>query len=97
MVNANIDEERQKRNDAILLKLETNTQRKMQEVTAALRNITAKMENEKQLVETLARVLTKWRLRSLLWALQVWKRYCATMVSTVCSVAARLTMIRSVC
>ena len=90
MVNANIDEERQKRNDAILLKLETNTQRKMQEVTAALRNITAKMENEKQLVETLARVLTKWRLRSLLWALHVWKRHCATVVSTVCSVAARL-------
>ena len=84
MENAHIAEERQKRNEAIMLKLKANTERKMKQVTAAWRSMTVKMENEKRLIETLARVLTKWRLRLLLWAMHVWSvSSSGAMVSTV--------------
>ena len=81
--NKHIVEQRQKRNDAIMLKLKSNAQRKMKQVTATWRNMAVKSENEKQLIGIIARVLTKWRLRSLLWALHIWKVSSNFVVSTI--------------
>ena len=81
--NKHIAEERNKRNEAIMAKLKSNAQRKMKQVTAAWRNMAVKIENEKQRIDIVARVLTKWRLRSLLWALHIWKVSSNLVVSTI--------------